>query len=240
MLFWTKKKKIVVDAFTDNENIAKYPISPTTKNLPEWYKKLKPNHRINDDGHELLVSTFKRCDGMIDLISNTFTFPMWADLNIIVDDKGFFSWKYPASPYNMGMEQHPSYQIQGAFDPLVHAKIMSPWFLREKTGVQFYQTQAFYSFNEFGGNVLIPPGVVNFKHQVGTNINTFLHRQRQYFFNAGQPMMYLIPMTENEVEIKTHVISQQEWIKIGKSSAPNKFMDAYKNRKKLTCPVTGK
>jgi len=230
-----KKKKIVVDAFTFNENIAKYPIEKTSKYLPDWFKKLKPVHNIDEDNHHLKVSTFKKCDGIGDLINNTFALPLWADLSIIVNDDGIYEWKYPSPPYNYGMEQHPDYHLQGAFDPLVHAKIKSPWILKEKTGVNFCQIQGFYSFNK--QPLQIPPGIVNYKYQHSTHINMFLERSKNYFFEVGTAMVYLLPMTDKKVEIKTHVVSKEEYNSLSQLSAPQKFMDAYKERKK--CPIYG-
>lgn len=238
-MFWMKKKTIIVDAFTDNIIVAKNPISPTVKNLPAWYKKLKPTFDINDNGHKLSFSTFKRCDGMLDLIGNSFTLPMWADLSVVVDENGGYQWKYPSQHCNFGVENHAEIQTDSAFSPFVHMKILSPWVLREKTGVSFYQTQAFYSLNELTGSVIMPPGVVNYKYQNSTHINMFLQRNKHYLFEAGQGMTYLIPITENEVEIKTHVVSTQEYKQL---STPHnfKFMGSYKYFKGKSCPFTGR
>jgi hypothetical protein len=234
-----KKKKIIVDAFTDNDIIAKNPISPTAKNLPSWYKKLKPSLNINDNGHNVSIPTFKRCDGMADLIGNSFTLPMWADISIVVDEHGAYQWKYPSQPFNFGVEQHAEFQMDSAFSPFVHMKIVSPWFLKEKTGVNFYQTQAFYSTNHLTGDVVMPPGVLNYKFQNSTHINMFLQRDRHYLFEAGQGMTYLIPITENEVEIKTHVISEQEYKKMAVAQYGFKFMGSYKHIKSKGCPING-
>ena len=239
-MLWMKKKKIVVDAFIDNDIIAKYPITQSSANPPPWYKKLKSTIEINDQGHELQIPTFKRCDGMLDLLKYSFTLPMWADLSLVVEEDGRFHWKYPSQPYNFGLEQHPEFLMESAFNPLVHAKIMSPWLLGEKTGINFYQTQAVYSFNKCP-EVLIPPGVVNYKYQNSTHINGFFARGKSYFFKAGQPMMYLIPMTEDKVEVKTHVLSTEEYNRKLKLSAGNKFIGSYKSLKSTGgCPITGR
>lgn len=238
-MFWTKKKKIVVDAFVDNENIAEFPIESTSKYLPEWFLKLKPTHQLESDGHELLATTFKRCDGMLGLINKTFTLPMWSDLSIKTEDDGNYRWKYPSGAYNYGVEHHPNYQLNGAFDPLVHVKIKSPWVLKEKTGIQFLQSRAFYSFNEDTW-IAIPPGVVDYKYQHSTHINVFLERNNQFLFEAGQPLMYITPLTEKDVEIKTHVVSAEEYKSLVKRSVPNTFIDFYKKTKKRRCPITGK
>jgi hypothetical protein len=239
MMFWKKKKKVVIDAFTDNDIVATHPIEESSKNLPNWYKKLKPTLEVNGEGHTLKIPTFKRCDGVSDLIRNSFTISMWADLSLAVDSDGRYNWKYPSNQYNFGVDQHPEFLMDSAFSPMVHTKVMSPWLLRETKGINFYQTQAFYSFNEFGGDILIPPGVVNYKYQQATHINMFVSRNKTYMLKAGQPMMYLVPMTEDKVEVKTHVISTAEYKRILNMSAGNKFLGSYKNLKsKGLCPMT--
>lgn len=238
-MFWLKKKKIVIDAFTDNDIVATHPITESSKNLPVWYKKLKPTIEVSGDGHTLNIPTFKRCDGFSDLVRNSFTIQMWADLSFHTDSEGRYNWKYPSNQFNFGVDQHPDFLMESAYAPLVHVKILSPWYLRETKGINFYQTQAFYSFNGFGGDVLIPPGVVNYKYQQSTHINMFLARNKTYMFNAGQPMMYLVPMTEDKVEIKTHVVSTAEYKRITNMSAGNKFLGSYKHLKsKGLCPMS--
>lgn len=238
MIIWNKKKKITVDAFTKDEFIASTPIAPTSKYLPDWYKKLKNKHTVNDNGIILQTPTFKTCDGMLDNIKKSFTIPMWADLYIKVDPQGFYGFKYPGSQYNYGIEHHGAWQVANSFDPMMHVKIHSPWILKEKTGVEFYQSQAFYSFNSFAGECLIPPGVVNYKYQNSTHINMFLKKDKQYKFDVGMGMMYLHPLTEHDVEIKTHVIDETEYNKLASNMWPT-FEGGYKKNKSKDCPVTG-
>jgi hypothetical protein len=238
-MFWIKQKKIVVDAFTDNDTVATYPIEESSKNLPDWYKKLKPTIEVSGEGHTLKIPTFKRCDGIFDLIGNSFTIPMWADLSIAITAQGTYNWKYPSNQYNFGVEQHPEFLMNSAFSPKVHVKVLSPWMLRETKGINFYQTQAFYSLNEFGGDILIPPGVVNYKYQQSTHINMFLSREKTYMLSAGQPMMYLVPMTEDKVEIKTHIVSAAEYKRIFNLQAGHKFLGSYKDLKSRgQCPMS--
>ena len=234
-----KKKTIVVDAFTDNDIIATVPIEESSKNLPDWYKKLKPTIEVSGEGHTLKIPTFKRCDGLFDLIGNSFTISMWSDLSIAVNAEGSFNWKYPTNQYNFGVDQHPEFLMDGAFSPMVHTKVLSPWMLSESKGINFYQTQAFYSLNEFAGDMLIMPGVVNYRYQHATHINMFLARNKTYMLKAGQPMMYLVPMTEDKVEIKTHVVSTAEYKRICNLQAGNKFLGSYKDLKsKGQCPMS--
>lgn len=238
-MLWMKKKKIVVDAFTDNDIVASYPIEESSKNLPDWYKKLKPTIEVSGEGHALKIPTLKRCDGLFDLIGNSFTIPMWADLSIAITAQGTYNWKYPSNQYNFGVEQHPEFLMNSAFSPKVHIKVLSPWMLRETSGINFYQTQAFYSLNEFGGDILIPPGVVNYKYQQSTHINMFLSREKTYMLKAGQPMMYLVPMTEDKVEIKTHIVSTAEYKRICNMQAGHKFLGSYKDLKSRgQCPMS--
>lgn len=229
MIFW-KRKKIVVDAFTMNEMIASTPIDSTAKYLPDWYKSLK-NKRLHQDELGLLVETgtFKNCVGFLDTMKRSFTLPMWADLVLRVNNDDSYTFKYPGGGYNYDVSQHGREHLNNAFSSMVHVKIGSPWLLKEKTEVYFSVSQATWSFNNFGGDCLIAPGVVNYKHQHSTHINMFLKGGKQYNFAHRQAMLYIHPLTEDEVEIKTHVIEEKEYNKM-RGMWPT-FRNGYKNYK---------
>lgn len=231
MFHWIKRKKVIVDAFTHSDVIAMSPIIPASKALPDWFKKLKTTIDVDAGGLFNKMPTFKRCDGMTDLIKGTYVMPMWADLSIVTFKDGRWHWKFPSDIYNYGLQEFPNSLMDSAFSPLMHIKINGPWLLEEKTGVNFFQTQATYSHNNIASNIVIPPGVTNYKYQKSLNINTFLARDKQFFFPAGMPMMYIVPMTEYEVEIKTHVVSIEEWRKKDVTTAVHKFMGGYKELK---------
>jgi len=157
---------------------------------------------------------------------------MWADLCIIINEDNTYTWKYPASVFNYGMSEHSVLQTGGAFLPLYHLKIHSPYMLRCRKDISFYFSQAVYSHNHYENRLLMPSGAVSFKNQPATHINCFFEVGKQYDFIAGQPMMYITPMTEKRVVFKHHVLTTSEYEDLKKKHYPNKFNGYYKDLNK--------
>lgn len=233
-MIFHNRKKITVDAFTDQENIARYPIDRSSKHLPDWFQKMKPtSSHTTKEGLTAKVATFKMCNGFQDHINSSFTFPLWSDLIFKLNLDGSFVYQYPNAESNFGMETHNGEGTPMAeFAPKRSVKIKSPWLLKEKTGVNFYWSQAFWSFGSAASDVLVPPAVINYKYQNGTHINLMVDMGKQIDLDAGTPLVYLHPLTENKVEIKTHVVSSTEYQRIKSGSVFNKFIGGYKANKK--------
>jgi hypothetical protein len=83
--------------------------------------------------------------------------------------------------------------------------------------------------------VIIPPGVINFKYQNTVNINMFIRMNgvQKTKLNAGLPLVHLFPMTEREVEIKNHCVDEQEYIKIERLGTMNFSHKSYLQHKKI-------
>ena len=234
-MIFHKRNKITVDAFTDQEHISTYPIDRSNKHLPEWYQKMKPTvGHTCPQGLTGKTSTFKMCHGFQDHVNTSFTFPLWADLMFKVNIDNTFVYQYPNKHCNFGMESHNSVEStpMAEFAPKRHIKLFSPWLLKEKTGVNFYWSQAFWSYGAAASEVLVPPGVVNYKYQNGTHINLMVEPGKQVDLDAGTPMVYLHPLTEKKVEIKTHVVDTKEYQKVKASTVSNKFIGGYKSFKR--------
>ena len=229
MLFKFKKNTITVDAFTDKEFIAKTPIAPSKNYTPEWFKDMKPTKLYKQNQMLIHSTTFKRCPAMIDNLKHSFTLPAWSDF-VVKATGDTVDKQFPHADYDFGASYHndPETSPIGQFAPKVHVKIMSPWFLRSKSDVNFYQSQAFWSFNATNSTILIPPGIVNYKYQHSTHINMFIIKDLQYDFDCGDALMYLHPMTEDKVVIKTHVVDEKEYKNIKQSTNYPKFMNGYR------------
>ena len=72
----------------------------------------------------------------------------------------------------------------------------------------------------------------NYKYQIGTNINIFFSNTKANIdIAAGQPMAHIIPLSESPIEIKTHVISDDEMRKKAIIySSSSSFVSKYINR----------
>ena len=89
MFFFFKRKKIVVDCFTDNYSINElFPIQTANNFYPDWWKNLpKTYDAMNKWGLRVSQSTMKKCPAIIDLYKTGFIMPLWSDLQILSDDK---------------------------------------------------------------------------------------------------------------------------------------------------------
>ena len=97
-------------------------------------------------------------------------------------------------------------------------KIHSPWKFKENSGIDFLVVQALYNFNT-PESFIIAPGVLNFKYQHATSIHFFIkpnsqEQQTTIEFDAGQPMLHFTPVAEKKLEIRRHLLDQQEYNKL--------------------------
>jgi hypothetical protein len=211
-MFWFKRKKIVVDCFMNNEFVVNnVPIVRAVKATPNWWKSIPAKVDITEhSGIQKEVSTIKKCIGFQDLYRNAFTLSMWSDLNIICNEKGFV-WEF--SDPNSSVDSHNPLQWAHNFQNMRHLKIMCPWILKEKTGCNFaYVKETWGSLDNDYHNFTVLPAVVNFKHQHVLHINAFIpHDSSAYSIKLGTPVVHLIPLTEHDVEFKSHSLSQDEY-----------------------------
>jgi hypothetical protein len=236
MNFWFKKKKIVLEAFTNEAGIAQHsPIERASKHFPDWWKKLPAT--LSDTN-----TTMKMCNGFTDLYGKSFVLPLWADCIFKIDETGY-NWQWSHKNGNIGddLANHPTEQYGDNFLNYQHIKILSPWVFRETSGVNFAWTEPVW--NLLGGlekKIRILPGVVNYQKQHTTHINMFVDKTAGEFMLPWQtPMVYITPLTESTVEIKNIVLDDAEWKKMISITHYNPtFVNAYKSRSK--CPFTGK
>ena len=230
-----KTKSIVVDAFTINEVICDhFPIESASKFYPSWWKEMPKSFLSSDQqGMQIDASTIKRCRGFIDLYSTGFIIPLWADMHIEtrdVDEECV--WKYSTNGMP-SMVSHPKSQYGNTFDNFKHLKIITPWLMREKTGVQFHFTSPTWSNVSYLDGMNILPGIIDYKYQVATNVNLFMPHNRIYHIEHGTPLVHIIPITDKEIKIKCHTISAEEYYRIENSRTYHmSFLNNYGSMKK--------
>lgn len=242
-MFFFRKKTIVVDAFTSMAAVHEfYPIKPARNFFPDWWKQM-PSHveQFTPFGVPIPHATIKRCEGFIDLYKNGFVIPLWSDLNIKTTKDGSYGYVFSASN-SPQISQHPSFELGDEFKDLIHMKMYSPWILQEKTGLNFVYKQPFWNQIDLLGDVFTPPGVINYKHQITTNVNLLFKKQDKiYNFQQGMPLAHIIPMSENEVNLKTHLIDVKEFNLIQeKYLHRGSFLNKYKKMKNLHDKIESK
>lgn len=208
-MFWFKKKKIVVDAFTVYRSVYDlYSIKPAVFYFPEQIKRLENSYIETDSttNVEYKLPTIKKCLGILDLYKHGFILPMWTDF-VCQPQKAAENKCAPGlmqSPFMFNV--HDKRQFSGLFDDHIVMKLVSPWMFREKTGVKFLWTTP--SWNRVHENNFSHlPAVVSYEYQSQVNVNIFINKKSEDFIlTSGTPMVHIIPLTEHKVEFRNHLV----------------------------------
>ncbi len=226
MFFFFKKSKIVVDCFTDLRGVYElYKPSKSIDFYPEQFTKMKSYFMAEDRELNIPVKTgtIKRCIAIQDYYKNGFMIPMWTD--IVCQPKSFnerksaFATMAGAFKFNTHFSQQ--WGETGLYKEYLHLKLISPWHLREKTGVKFTWNHATWNLSDHAKHFTILPGIISFDLNTATHLNLFVDKNIERFeLLAGTPMVHLCQLSEKEIVLKHHLVSEQEIDKLG---IPNDF-----------------
>lgn len=208
-----KRKKIVVDCFTVNVDAHDtFPIQPANRFYPAWWKRLPNSYPVETNhGVPIEQKTMKSCYGLLNHYKHGFILPLWSDLVVQTQADGLgnsYSYQYADNRSEIGV--HPIDQMGKEFNSLVHVKLVSPWRIREKTGIEFIYMEPTWNYPGDLLTMSTPPGTIEYKYQHTSSVNMFLEKGRKYAFSAGRPMAHIIPLTDKEVELKCHLVSPAE------------------------------
>ena len=236
MLFFFKRNKVVIDAFTAMPLLTEMsPIQPTKKFLPQWWKDLPKTIDVKRPDHQITTKrgTLKICDGFLDYNKTGFIIPMWSDLKIATTKNGNWTYAYP-SENTYPIVDHPANQYGSHFSQFINMKIISPWAFHEKTGTNFLWTTPTWYMSHLWGKLNILPGTVNYKFHHSTNIPMFVPKRDDVIeLKHGEPLIHLVPLTEKEVKIQMHQVSYEEFLQKTNGSSFNRmFIGSYKTHKK--------
>lgn len=239
--FFFKRKKIVVDAFTDHSSAYEhFQIKKSTSFMPDWWKSLPiaEGYTLEDFSQK---TNMRHCTGMIDIYRFCFILPLWSELRVVFDPKGQagVTWQFADKRSNAGM--HNEWQ-RGSFMPdsdYVHLKIISPWLLKSKESLVWAAFQPTYNFQSPKDTIVLP-GMLDFQWNPSVNTQLMISRlddrAGSVSFQPGDPLMAMVPITEREVEFRHHHVSPSEMARIQKW--PVKFNgDGMHARKLAKCPV---
>lgn len=269
MMFWFKKKKIVLDCFTSDPFVYDYAsIQPSVKYYPEWWTNLSPVVEretvrewglFKDQVVKQDTSTMKACRGLTELYKNSFVVPFWGNLEFFIKNKEEKSYYWQddftesLGTTDKAVSFHPSIQYNGWLsDEYMHAKLNSPWFLKTNRYVQFAMIEPIWNKRELNDYTILP-GVVDFKYQPAININLMLKlekEERTFLLQTGTPIAHIIPMSEEKIELKTHLVSVGELRRVApgerinfkgllhnkKYSRVRSFLQKHEERNKPKCP----
>jgi hypothetical protein len=186
------------------------------------------------------IPTAKRCVGIVNLFTTGFILPSWTDFKIEMMKDGLF---YKHDPMNsLDANPHPEFMYwENLYKGFQHVKISSPWLIREKSGVKFHWASPVYHNTEQHANFQTLSAIVDFKAQCNTHVNMFIKKGSTLTVNAGDPLVHIVPLSENDVELRNHVVSEQEYNTIAnnftrKSMWGGQHKALYNQKEESKCP----
>jgi len=218
-----RPSKIYVDCFTDLEELPKFfPIQHASERLPTFWKNLPTTvpHMGPNRG------TMKTCPGVSSLYRTGFIIQNWHDIWVSVDNNTLTWQPEPTA------ESHNPHQWGDAFKNHYHLKMVSPWRIKEKTGVKFMFTNTLWHDEEFKPKVL--NGIVEYKYQHTSSVNMLVPKNmfpKSQLIPAGKELVHVVPLSDKDVVIKMHVVDATELKKL--QNWVFTFNGHYFKRKKL-------
>lgn len=240
MIFYFKKKKLIINAFISEKFNYVYnynPIDYANKFYPEWWKKL-PKQKLNYDIMQP-ETNMKACAGLIEHYKKGFIIPMWSDLMIKTDKEK--SYRYQFSDEISSCVSHTNNQFKNFRENSINLKIISPWLLESEKNINFVFLPAYWNHSEYPGyEVMI--GTVDFYNQRTTNINLLIEGSKNILISMGQPMLHIIPLTDKQIIINKELISDNEWNLKFRDRDVSFFESFYKFKRekengKSKCPI---
>jgi hypothetical protein len=237
-MFWFKKQKVYMDAFTSRPEVFNFaPIEKATKFVPSWWKNL-PNPEVSFKNYDAgQQNNMKHCAGFINYFKESFSIPMWSDLNLEIGAQGTTDYRWQFSDKISSLIVHPAPQ-RGTYlnkNKYQHFKLDTPWIIKTNKLILCSWSAPTWSLEE-PEKIVFFPAIVDFYNQCHTAINIACPRDfqtKEIFIPFGQPLIHIIPMTEKEVILKTHLVSDLELEKIDRSTFFElTFVNAFSKLKK--------
>lgn len=240
MLFKFPKKKITVDCFTaERVPYELFKIDHARKFVPDWWKELPRTINLPNEEGKVMVNpekTMRSCYGFRQNYQHGLIIPLWTDITIALESK-FSKQMLVDCTLNNQYNFHPPHQ-RGAYLPAndyEHVKLVSPWVINCNKDIKWVFQCPTWNFSH-PEELIIPPGIIDYKYQGATNINLFVkysEEPKSIDLTAGMPMAHIIPLTEEKIVLKHHFVSQEEFARV--HSLPTTYLryDSYDRMRKL-------
>jgi hypothetical protein len=250
-----KKSQIVLDCFTPIGTVydtAK--INHGIHFVPEWWKETP---KINEGW-----TTIKNCRAFKEFYKFGIVIPSWFDMEIHFFGKDAEEGKEISIRYSNDNVDLSKFHSNLQFEKFSlgngqNLKISSPWGFRTKEEIRFVWSQPTWNVRKNISLMNILPGVIDFRYQHHVAINYLLMKPeipQTINIEPLSPLVILHPLTEKKVEIKNHLVSENEYKRLFAIEDLILTRDAkdeikeYDKKKKLynqienlsSCPFTGK
>jgi len=246
--FFHRTPEIHVDCFTSNHDVyLNTPIVRASKTFPDWFKELptsKTEFLIDENTRNHIIKenlNLKNCQAVLEFYKRGIVLESWCDYKMEMDLEKLtphYWWSGREKP----IEFHLREQIGNGFPNHHHMKLISPWTFTEKTGVKFMWVGAEWALDKFNFKIL--PGVISFDTQNFTNVNImYPYETKEFTILIGTPLVHIIPLIENKIKIKNHLVTREEFELKRMNSAKTSFYGwknivklRERNKKRGTCP----
>lgn len=243
-MFFFKKKKLVVDAVVSEKHIHAYnhaKIDHANKFYPDWWKNL-PKAEFDFFRMERINESMRLCAGFTEHYSRGLIMPMWSDLAIKTSNMQYI---YHYSDGTSSCEHHNMEQRKGFYEDHLNVKIVSPWLIMSEKNVPFTFLPPMWN-NTVKPKYELAIGTVNFYYQYATHINTLIKDNQEIFIPFRQPILHLMPQTEREIDLRHHLVTENEFERKRNKSHQISFIGSYFKTKKYIestekskCPFHG-
>lgn len=209
-MFFHRTPTINLDCFTALHNVNELtPIVPAVQAVPDWWKSMKRTtvqYDYRNKFNPTAKLNMKSCSGFLELYKRGVIMESWADFNFTMEHNGLgYFYSTGEAPVT-----HPINQRGNAFKNYHHLKLASPWHFREKTGVPFFFGPATWSLEDCP--IVVVPGVMSFDVNHSTNVNIMLpNGMKPHTIKMGTALVHMIPLTDKRLNVKTHVVSYDEF-----------------------------
>ena len=239
-MFWIKPSEITVDCFTSNPMIYhNYKIDRASKFFPDEIKQM-PNYVQLKQNHNPLsklmndVPTIRLCTGIKDLFSYGYILPCWSNLTYEITENGdiFHSDTIADLLGDRSYQHHDRMQYgSGIYKDRVHIKMICPWYLSEKSGIKFTWNMCDWHRTDTADDIRILSGMLDFKYQHQLNVNAFIRKGAIVSYNAGDPLVQMIPITDKKVTFKYHLVDDMEYQKMNRNTMIETSYDGHRKLK---------
>lgn len=234
-MFFRKNKKIVLNFYTASPQAFNY-AKPEKINsfIPNWFKKIS-SYNPNSN-------TVNHCPALLSYYKKGLVIPLWSDLKFKMDHK---EWKYEFADKKSVIASHSREQWEDCKElkDFNHFKLISPWVADCEEEIEFLWGPPNFLFHDL--NVHIVSGVVEYQFNTATHVQFFAkipEKGNNFEVNLplGLPLVHIVPLTDRTVEIKTHLVSEEEYKrKYERSLSPffeKRYFKAKKILKNNKCP----
>jgi hypothetical protein len=238
-MFFFKKQKVYMDAFTSRPEVYEFaPIEKSINYLPTWWKSL-PKCEVSFENYDSFRQrSMKHCIGFLNYFKKSYVIPMWSDLNLQIGKEGTLTYRWQFADHVSSIEVHHAVQRGAYLDEhkYQHFKLSSPWTIKTNKLIYFSWSGAVWNLEE-PEKIICFPAVTEYYNQSATAINIACKRDvqtKEIFIPFRQPLVHIIPMTEKDVVLKTHLVSNSEIKKIENSTFYGlSFINSYSKIKKI-------